>query len=504
MKPTPHKFLSLLFCLLTLHSVAFVKKTLLPDPGNLPFDYTAPTTQTLPSVPSLTEDGAIAFNVTNIDGGSFDAFVDGTTITKTHSGTAPVTNPLRKWLEGAGLDIATIKAASVTANAISNLVIKISIFNAEANDGIEVTAKVKAGPLPVVKIAITAANADDDGSGKGSAKVQLNTFDENLKSYLASDKGRSKEIKLGKSTTTLGDILDNDSRYDKEGNRAYIVVDQNGELIDNYPVNIDQDDIIYVIIVGKKDKIQAYSADFVGTYNPVDLQMRSFVPLDSSINKSNTLTKFNPDDYDVVVKYRGPFTSANVIVKVKNNVGTGNVLATYTLNVNTLFHLGFGVAFNRTSLENPNYVLSPLSSSANTISKENGGQRNLLSVNVIWYWSSTVKYLLRGSNITRGRDVLKEANFIERINPTVGFALTGSVTDNVFAGVTFEFARGGSLVGGYHFGKVKRLLDPNFKPGETTFSGAAGDIQTTMVSKRDVFFGIILDTRILNAIFKKQ
>lgn len=309
-----------------------------------------------------------------------------------------------------------------------------------------------------------------------------------------------KTVKLGEDEIDLSSIYNNEERYDKEANRAYLIVDENGNLYGNNPVNIDADDKIYVIMIGKFGEISKRKVDFIGSYAPVELQIRSFAP--PTLVTANAFKIKGNEEIDVKVFSSSPFTSQNVTIKIKNKNGT-SVLSTYSLRVNKLFHLGFGVSFNRTALADPNFVTSPLSGTTNTIVKTNDGYRNLISFNAIWYWSSTIRYLIEGSNITRGRDVLKEPNFLERINPTFGVSLNGTIADNMFAGFTFEFARGGSLVGGYHFGKVKELAIPNFKLNETVYTGSNEEIPTSSVSKQKLFFGLIIDTRIFNALFTR-
>jgi len=470
-----------------------------PAPVNFSLDYSAAVTQPGSTATSINLSGVLSFNINKITSeAEFNDFVQKTTIAVIHNG-ATDSKTLEAYLGQADPTyLTTKKAAAITAKNIADFQVKITLTGAKVGDQVVITGKVGAGAQSK-PVTLTVAKDPDASTGVVATSPSTLTLDPNLETYL-DGVGGDKMI----DGVALSTIRNMPGRYDKEGNKAYLLVDQNGELIDNYPVNIDQDDIIYLIIVGKKDKIKGYTGEFTGTYAPSDLQMRSFAAIDPNF-KPNDLVAYDPNDYDVVVRKRGPFTSANVVVKVKDNAANGAVISTYTLTVNTLFHLGFGVGFNRTSLENPDYVVAPLNSTQNTLVKTNGGPRNLVSVNVIWYWGSTLRYLLRGSNITEGRDVLKEPNFLERINPTFGFAFTGNVTDNMFAGLTFEFARGGSLFGGYHFGVVKRLAYPedDFVPGQTVFTGAQTDIKTSNVSEHAWAFGLILDTRILNALFKK-
>jgi len=468
------------------------------NPITIKLDYGAGKDQKLPDIKNPPADAVLSLSVANIKTqADFDNFMNKTSIEVTSNG-KPTKYKLADIIKQRDAEYeTTIGKKAIAAKAINALNIDLAgDLKLQEKDQLKITAQVKAGTLPSFSFT-AAASADEKGKSSADTTADNNSGEDDdtsktLDEYLASTSATKDDV-------DLGSVYNNPSRYDKDGNKAYLIVDQNGELIGNYPVNIDQDDIIYVIIVGKKSVISKYTVDFTGTYSPVDLQMRTFTPVRSEFTPS---AKIPDSDWDFIVKKRGPFTSANVVIKIKKSTTAGDALATYTMNVNTLFHLGFGVSFNRTTLENPSYRVTPINSTTNTISKYNGGQRNIVSFNVIWYWSSTVKYLLRGDNITRGRDVLKEPSFIERINPTFGVSFDKSITDNMFAGLTFEFARGGSLVGGYHFGKVNRLSMPNFVLGTTPFTGADADIKTSQESQRGGFFGLILDTRIFNALFK--
>lgn len=305
----------------------------------------------------------------------------------------------------------------------------------------------------------------------------------------------TKMITINGKQVSLGKIYDNQERYEKEQNMAYLIVDENGNLLGNNPVNIDQDDVIILIVIGDQTTISNFSVDFVGTYAPVDLQMRSFEKPAANFNQNAAV----PPTLDAKVFTRGPFTSETVEVKVKKS---GTLIATYSLRVNKLFHLGFGVGVNITDLIDPDFEITAIDATTNTITSKNDSKRTIFSLNVVWYWRSTLLYWQRGSNITRGRDVLKEPMLIERINPTFGISLDGKMRDNIFAGVNFEFARGGSINLGYHWGKVTKLNLDGFELGTTPFTGTT--VPTSEEWDGRFFVGVMLDTRIINTLFNNR
>ncbi len=292
------------------------------------------------------------------------------------------------------------------------------------------------------------------------------------------------------------DIIKGRQRYFSYKNIAYICLDPLGNIIGKKPVNIDQDDdIIILMVVPNTPAFDTYSInDNDAEYAPSDLSIRAAEPISDANIQSEQEEEVA---YTVKVFNKGPYTSSDVtFTAMQENAMLNNI----TVHVNPLYHLGLGVSYVSSSLENPDFQLVPLTSTTNTIKAANTGRQTILTINAIWYWWSTIRYL-GGSSITRGRDVLKEPDFLTRFNPTFGVGLSRSIENNFFAGINFEFARGGSITAGWHYGKVSRLLDRDFKLGETAFTGTQADIKTDDVWKWGGFFGVTLDTRIFNRLF---
>ena len=294
-------------------------------------------------------------------------------------------------------------------------------------------------------------------------------------------------------------------RYNAKENIAYFFLDNSGKILGKKPVNIDEDDNIKVYMLVRRSERQLYTIEAIGTYEPTDLAIRSYEP----VADIKTVSESGDDDpWIVVTEEFGPFTSENITLNVRKKEGDGEtskILNTYTIKINDLYHVAVGASFVKTSLENPDFTVAPVNGgSENTIVATNTGDRTMFTFNVIWYWWGTIKYLFKGDDITRGRDVLKEPNFLTRINPTFGVSLDSDFKENFFLGGTFEFARGGSITFGGHYGRVTKLLDTDFKLGETVFTGTEQDIKTTGEWKWGTYVGITLDTRIFNKLFRRQ
>lgn len=285
--------------------------------------------------------------------------------------------------------------------------------------------------------------------------------------------------------------------YDRNKNEAYFYFDENGVLLKPAPVNVDADDQIIIIILAKKDI--EYSVGIKGEYKATDLNIR-----ETQILKFTPETISKNSDYKRLESEFGPYTSDKITICIKQDTNTPTET---DVRINKLYNVAFGASFICTDLEKPSFDVFPLAGNNNTINKTNRGSRTLATFNVIYYWKPTVDWVLgnlkNNSNITRGRDVLKEATFWERLNPTFGVAINSEWRENLFFGGNFEFARGGSFTFGWHYGRVQELADKNFILGTTIYNGTKEDIKLSDTWKWGYFFGITLDTRLFNMLISK-
>jgi hypothetical protein len=291
--------------------------------------------------------------------------------------------------------------------------------------------------------------------------------------------------------------------YDIKKNRIDLYFNESGRLLNFLPVNMDQNDIFYFHIISKTDDTERYRINVIeGLYAPVDLSIK---PYDKTITRGQALTGVKPTNYVIVDKQQGPFTTDNFSFQVAFDSLNGQIFngPAYSLKINKLYHVGIGVSIISTYLENPDFRIAPIDSITNTIESYNTGARALFTINAIWYWN-VLNQGIKGNVITGGRDILKdEPSFtFKRVFPTVGVSLDNNFNENFFLGFVYEFARGGSLVAGLHYGKIKELADKNFELNKTPFTGTNDDIRINNVYKPAFFFGINVDTRIFNALVK--
>lgn len=301
------------------------------------------------------------------------------------------------------------------------------------------------------------------------------------------------------------DFKDINKRYDGEGNNAIYFFNERGMLLGPAPVNVDADDYLVIYMAVPKTQIETFSIQVDGDYNASDLLIRPY----ESINPIGEAQGTGEEEveYTYITQTFGPFTSEKATIRFFN----GEIELTNHLDVriNSLYNVAIGASFVSTDLEKPSFDVFPVTgTTSNTINTVNNGSRTLATFNVIYYWKPTIDWVtgeLKGkSNITRGRDILKEATFWERLNPTFGVAINSEWSENYFFGLNFEFARGGSISAGWHYGKVQELADSNFKLGTDVYTGTKEEIKLTDTWRTGFFFGITLDTRIFNKMFSRN
>ncbi|MBL7807835.1 MAG: hypothetical protein JNN28_08485 [Saprospiraceae bacterium] len=296
--------------------------------------------------------------------------------------------------------------------------------------------------------------------------------------------------------------LSKTSRYDRKNNEANFVFDQDGQLIGRQPVNIDADDKIKITIRCLMSSAAEYRVEVEGEYGPLDLNIRP-----SSTDEAGGQSKSEDEDaYVEWVKEFGPFTSEEITLKIYKS---GTEIVTQRIRINPLYHVAVGGSFVATKVPKNEFDIFPLGNTNEyTIDSIITDVRPIATFNVIFYWKPTVDWItgkLKGkSHITTGRDILKEPTFWERLNPTFGVSIDKGWRENFFAGGIFEFARGGSISAGWHYGRVQRLADKNFELGVTPFSGSKSDIKLAEYWQWGTYFGITLDTRIFNSIFNRN
>lgn len=188
------------------------------------------------------------------------------------------------------------------------------------------------------------------------------------------------------------------------------------------------------------------------------------------------------------------------------------VVTQATLNMSPVYHGSFDIGLLNTNLENPsfNLVQSPSNSDITVLKQTETGNRGIVTAMAILYTSPIVllrnwRYLVGIDKTPQsapyklsGRSFLDDHTLFERIYPAVGVGISKNALENIFYGINWEIARGGSLFLGWHYGKVN-----TFSPGEefvymeTPITEAEFNLYKNTEWKTNFAVGINLDIMII-------
>lgn len=96
-----------------------------------------------------------------------------------------------------------------------------------------------------------------------------------------------------------------------------------------------------------------------------------------------------------------------------------------------------------------------------------------------------------------GRNFLDDHKIYERFYPTVGVGVSNRILENFFYGINWEIARGLSLFGGWHYGKVRTFEKPGYIPGQTPVTPDEFEFYQKNKWKTETVVGAKLDILII-------
>jgi hypothetical protein len=192
------------------------------------------------------------------------------------------------------------------------------------------------------------------------------------------------------------------------------------------------------------------------------------------------------------------------------------MVKTHKIEMSTVYHGSFDVGFINSTLENPTFTLVPLPAdpSQYTVKKADGGNRGIVTVMGTLYTSPVVlfeRYIMKQDGDKpeipnyklSGRNFLDDHKIYERIFPAVGASISEHTFENIFVGLNWEIARGGSVFAGYHYGHVNTFNAPDgFKFGSTAISNENFNLGLGSEWKGSFCYGINLDFMIVRNLFR--
>lgn len=190
----------------------------------------------------------------------------------------------------------------------------------------------------------------------------------------------------------------------------------------------------------------------------------------------------------------------------ENNV----IVANRSIRMSPVYIGSFEVGLLNSTLADPVYSLIPLQSdSVGVLHISDDGNRGMVTVMATLY-SSPVIWIqkLCGAEIPAyklyGRNFLDDHEWYQRFFPAVGLEIGSSAVENLFLGLNYEFARGGNLFGGIHYGRVSTMdLPEGFIAGQTPISVNEFNLLLKEEWCIGAAFGLTLDIGILTNMIGK-
>ena len=243
--------------------------------------------------------------------------------------------------------------------------------------------------------------------------------------------------------------------------------------------------IIHLITATCYTSNYGYSFSYTGSYNP------TFNIYGNAAAQSNAIV-IVPLDFGSI----GPFTDKGTFdlsKKATTGDATATVIAHGEITIHKRYYVSVTTGLVYTSLKNPqNITKKPLANKGDTtLVADDPGARGLLTVMAIYY--------------PKGRSFLDPPSGglfdPSRIGIVVGTQLGQSANENFLLGLSHDFATGGALTYGVHFGRRNIVSGANnFNYGTDKFTGPSLSINKEW--NLGFFVGVSIDTRVAIQLIK--
>lgn len=273
-----------------------------------------------------------------------------------------------------------------------------------------------------------------------------------------------------------------------EENTVHIFIDDVGNfLYGGLPTTATQENTyqFHVVTQTKAD----FRLKVQGTFKPAILSVLETGDAEKTVPNATGEEATSVHHYEFGVE--GPFTEeAKVTIK---NQSAGLTILDATIKIAKLYHVSIATGFLATSLRNPSGIAKMAVPNGNagdsTLVADDPTGRGILSIMAVYY-------PMGRSFLVPPRGTLFSP---ERLGIVAGAQLDSKLNENFLAGLSFDFARGGSVTFGAHYGRR------NYIAGYDKFRFRRDLIVGDLVVKREwelgLFVGIIVDTRIALRLF---
>ena len=280
-------------------------------------------------------------------------------------------------------------------------------------------------------------------------------------------------------------------------NIVHIFIDEHGNLIETgIPTTAIEKYSYKLHLLTNTATVETTSFEYSyrGEFKPtLNIQNET---LNEQSRETNATEKDNDKDKSAeIIEYSyaviGPFTT-DFSISLKKKSTTETVILDRTINIAKTYHVTISTGLFMTTLQNPTNIKAATNSNGEaTLVANDKNTRGLVSLNAVFY--------------PKGRSFLFPPSggvfSPERFGVLIGTQLDKNQFENFLGGIQFDFARGGSVALGVHYGRKNSIAGyDNFDFGHEKFDG---DINTDIVKEWDVgfFIGANLDLRIFGQLF---
>lgn len=312
---------------------------------------------------------------------------------------------------------------------------------------------------------------------------------QSLNSASAQTGGMESAKNLALNYVTSHHLKEVNNAFVDEHNVMHIFVYQDfSSLLKAFPTTATEKHRFQVhLFVNKEDK-EKYTLVYTGNYNPVF----TFEESGQDVG-ARGLEEIDRVDFPVA----GPYTGT-LQMELKQRIGQDNVVrpvGAVTVHIAKTVYASLGYGLLYSSLKNPGNVhAAPRPAGDSTLIADDANGRGITTILATFYpWG-------------RNSLLLPSWSLRDRLGILVGTSIGSKAPtlENFFLGGQYDFAIGGSVITGVHYGKRLKIVGvdyKNFTFGESKFSG---DVETRKYSSWDVgfFLGVQVDSRILSKVFK--
>lgn len=202
----------------------------------------------------------------------------------------------------------------------------------------------------------------------------------------------------------------------------------------------------------------------------------------------------------------------NVITAAEPFTIDKKLMASGVIKMSKVYHGSFNIGIVNSRLSNPTFTMveSPWDSSQYVVKQSESGSRIVITGMATFYASPVIwfeKLILRreiASYKLTGRNFLDDHKIYERIYPVVGLSLDNHARQNLFYGMNWEFARGGAIYFGVHYGRVNTFdTSGDFVIGSTPITQRGFDFRNGTKMQADWAFGFNLDLIVVRNLLRQ-